>query len=112
LYDAVELAHDTLEQQALRQNGYGTYKMVVITDGEHSSGQNPRREINRILENPQNPVEIHTIGFCIEDSALNQPGRTEYQSAKNPQELKKGLDSVLSESTQFKGPNSFGDWTN
>ena len=112
LYDAVTLAHDELEEQALTQNGFGTYKMVVITDGEHSVGQNPNSAVNKILDNAQNPVEIHTIGFCIEDSALNQPGRTEYQSAKNPEQLKQGLDSVLSEATTFNGPESFGDWAN
>lgn len=111
LYDAVTQAEDELEEQALSQNGYGTYKMVVITDGEHSPGQDPSQAINSILDNPQNPIEIHTIGFCIEDSALNQPGRTEYQSAKNPDQLKAGLDSVLSEAQSFDGPESFGDWT-
>jgi uncharacterized protein YegL len=111
LYDAVTLAEDELESQAISQNGYGTYKMVVITDGEHSPGQSPNQAVNTILDNPQNPIEIHTIGFCIEDSALNQPGRTEYQSAKNPEQLKEGLDSVLSEATSFDGPESFGDWT-
>lgn len=112
LYDAVTRAEDELEAQAIRQNGYGTYKMVVITDGAHSVGQDPSDAVNEILDNPQNPIEIHTIGFCIEDSALNQPGRTKYQSAKNPEQLKEGLDSVLSEATSFDGPESFGDWAN
>lgn len=111
LLDAVTSAEAELEKQAIRQNGYGTYKMVVITDGEHSVGQDPSQAVNKMLDNPQNPIEIHTIGFCIEDSALNQPGRTEYQSAKNPEQLKEGLDSVLSEATTFDGPESFGDWT-
>lgn len=101
LYDAVEMARGQLAAQAEAQQGYGTYRLVVITDGQHSEGQNPTPQINAILENPANPVEIHTIGFCIERSALNQPGRTAYQSAKNPEELADGLNSVLAESQSF-----------
>lgn len=101
LYDAVTLAHRELERRARYQQGYGDYRIVVITDGMHSEGQDPRPAVNAILGNPANPVLIYTIGFCIEGSALHQPGRTMYQSAKNPEELSSGLQRVLAESQQF-----------
>ncbi len=110
LSDAVTLARDELERQALYQQGYGTYRLVVITDGEHTEGYDPRAEVKMILANRNNPIEIHTIGFCIDDSALNLEGYTYYQSASNPDELKGGLENVLAEVEQFD-PTDFEDLT-
>ncbi len=109
LHDAVALAHRELERRARYQQGYGDYRIVVITDGMHSEGQDPRPVVDAILGNPANPVLIYTIGFCIERSALHQPGRTLYQSAKNPDELSSGLRRVLAESQQFDTVKEFGN---
>jgi hypothetical protein len=65
--------------------------------------------VDRILGNPANPVQIYTIGFCISESALNQPDRIIYQSANNPEELRKGLERVLAESTRFT-PDAIKDF--
>ncbi len=109
LHDAVSLAHRELERRARYQQGYGDYRIVVITDGMHSEGQDPRPVVDAILGNPANPVLVYTIGFCIEESALHQPGRTMYQSAKNPEELSSGLQRVLAESQQFDTIKEFGN---
>ncbi len=101
LKDALAMAYNELERRARHQQGYGEYRIVVITDGMHSSGQNPGPVVEAILNNPANPVLIYTIGFCIDESALHQPGRTMYQSASNPDELSRGLSQVLAESSQF-----------
>lgn len=109
LKDAVGLAGMELERQAALQQGYGRYSMMVITDGDHSIGQDPSEPIYSVVGNPANPIEINTVGFCITDSALNQPGLTTYRSAKNPEELRKGLDSVLAESMDFAPIEEFND---
>lgn len=101
LKDALALARAEIERRARYQQGYGDYRIVVITDGMHSDGQDPRPVIGSILGNPANPILIYTIGFCIEGSALNQPGRTVYQSARSPEELTQGLQRVLAESQAF-----------
>lgn len=101
LLTSLQLAHQELTERARYQQGYGTYRLMVITDGAHSDGENPSDEIERIAGNPGNPIELHTIGFCIDDSALNQPGVTLYRSARDPEELAQGLDSVLAESQDF-----------
>ena len=110
LSDAVALARGELERQALYQQGYGTYRLVVITDGEHTDGYDPRAEVKMILANRNNPIEIHTIGFCIDDSALNLEGYTYYQSASNHDELRGGLENVLAEVERFD-PTDFEDLT-
>lgn len=107
LAEIVDLSEDELERQARYQQGYGSYRIVVITDGEHSGGYDPRPVVETILGNPANPVEIYTIGFCVDaNHALNQPGLTEYRSATNPAELRAGLESVLAESETFS-PSDF-----
>ncbi len=101
LNEAVSLGQAVLEEQAARQRGYGEYRIVVITDGRHSDGSDPAATIDGIFANFANPIEIHTIGFCITASALNQPGVTHYRSANNPEDLRLGLESALPEATAF-----------
>lgn len=101
LRDAVALARDVLEAQGTRQRGYGEYKIVIITDGAHSDGQDPAPVLSDIFGNFANPIEVHTIGFCIESSALNQPGLTFYRSANDPDELRRGLETATAEASVF-----------
>ena len=107
LRSSLREAHDLLAAQARRQLGYGRYQLIVVTDGAHSSGEDPASVIETIVTNPANPVELHTIGFCIDDSALRRPGWVDYQSANNPAELAQGLSRVLAESTAFEPPEDF-----
>lgn len=101
LKDALALARQELEAQAIRQRGYGEYRIVVITDGAHSEGQDPAPVLEAIFANYANPIEVHTIGFCIEESALNRPGVTFYRSANDPNELRRGLETAIAEAETF-----------
>lgn len=86
-----------LTAQAQRQFGYGRYSLIIITDGAASSGQDPTRVVNDIVD--QTPIEVWAVGFCLgEGHSLNQPGRTFYVSANSPQDLIEGLKGVLAES--------------
>ncbi len=100
LRSAIRGAYHALTQQALTQLGYGEYHLVVVTDGEASSGEDPLSAVNEILSN--SPIVLHTIGFCIDPGhSLNIPGKTDYRSANNPEELLQGLASVLAESSEY-----------
>jgi Ca-activated chloride channel family protein len=100
LLNAITLGYQALEAQARRQLGYGEYHLVVLTDGEANSGQDPTPAVNRILS--ESPVVIHTIGFCIgKRHSLNQPGRIDYRAADDLDSLKQGLAAVLAESPDF-----------
>ncbi|RZU98136.1 vWA domain-containing protein [Spiribacter vilamensis] len=107
LRSSLQEAHELLAAQGRRQLGYGRYQLIVVTDGAHSSGEDPAPIIETIVTNPANPVELHTIGFCIDDSALRRPGWVNYQSANNPAELAQGLSRVLAESTAFEPLEDF-----
>ena len=100
LADSIRKGREALEQQARRQLGYGEYNLVIVTDGEASSGQDPSGEVDSLLRGT--PIILHTIGFCIGTRhSLNQPGRTIYKAANSPDELQRGLDEVLAESPSF-----------
>ena len=100
LKKALTQAFQKLTEQGKRQLGYGEYHMVVVTDGEASSGEDPKRVVNDIYQD--SPVILHTIGFCIdEEHSLNQPGKAYYKAANNPRALQSGLDNVLAELDSF-----------
>ncbi|MCG6893423.1 MAG: VWA domain-containing protein [Desulfobacteraceae bacterium] len=89
-----------LEKQAQKQLGYGDYTIVVVTDGIANDPQALMFWVNQVLE--FTPINIFTIGFCISGNhSLNQPGRTDYRAADNPEQLRKGLQESLAESETF-----------
>ena len=107
LRTAIKDAFSALNQQAIKQLGYGEYHLIVITDGQASDNEDPTDMVQLMLE--KSPVVLHTIGFCIDGShSLNQTGLTLYKAANNPAELSSGLDAVLAESADF-AVDSFDD---
>jgi Ca-activated chloride channel homolog len=100
LAEAAAYAYEACTQQARRQLGYGEYTIVVVTDGIADSIIRLNQEVERILS--ETPITLYSIGFCIgRDHSLNQPGRTLYKSADNPEQLRQGLLEVLAESEVF-----------
>lgn len=100
LKESVRQAYAKLQEQGAKQLGYGEYHLVIVTDGQADSGQDPTPDVNKLLA--ESPVVVQTIGFCIGTThSLNQAGRTIYRAAENPEELKQGLADVLAEAPQF-----------
>ncbi len=100
LNTALAMSIASVEQHAKSQLGYGEYHIVIVTDGEANYGEDPRQTVMSILE--KTPVEIHTIGFCIDPGhSLNMPGFTDYRSANSVEELQKNLTGVLAESENY-----------
>ncbi len=101
LASAMKFSYKKITKQGQRQLGYGDYYLVMLTDGIADKGQEADSVVPKILS--ESPVQIYTIGFCIsENHSLNQPGRTVYRSANDPQSLQQGLQDVLAESPDFK----------
>jgi Ca-activated chloride channel homolog len=97
---SIEIAGENLGKQSKRQLGYGEYNLVIITDGQASDVKRMDRAVKKILN--ESPIVIHTIGFQIgKGHSLNQPGKIYYKTAKNFDELSKGLEEVLAEIEDF-----------
>ncbi|WLE98624.1 MAG: VWA domain-containing protein [Candidatus Electrothrix communis] len=106
LTQAVQTAYEILTAQAGKQLGYGEYHMVIVTDGVANQPEQLTRTVNAVLA--RSPIIISTIGFCIADThSLNQPGRTIYKAADNPEALRQGLQDVLAESESFDDITEF-----
>jgi predicted small lipoprotein YifL len=106
LTQAVQTAYDLLTAQARKQLSYGEYHMVIVTDGVANQPDRLTETINAVLAH--SPIIISTIGFCIADThSLNQPGRTIYKAADNPEALRQGLQDVLAESESFDDITEF-----
>lgn len=108
LSTAIQEGYKALSNQATRQLGYGEYHLVVVTDGEASSGYSPDGDVATLLAD--SPIVLHTIGFCIDEAhSLNQPGYTLYKAANDPQSLMAGLEAVLAEAPSFQLSDFGGD---
>lgn len=100
LHSAITHGYSRLVAQGTKQFGYGEYHLVVVTDGEASEGQDPSGAVKVLLE--RSPVVLHTIGFCVGSAhSLNQPGRTIYRAADDPNQLRQHLSEVLAEAPTF-----------
>lgn len=100
LTKAFNQAYQDMTRQGQQQLGYGEYTIVVVTDGIANSPGQLSHIVNTI--NAASPITIYTIGFCIgEKHSLNQPGKTIYKAADNPEALRQGLREVLAESVTF-----------
>ncbi|KUF08760.1 vWA domain-containing protein [Pseudoponticoccus marisrubri] len=102
LLSAMRLAEAQLTRQAVLQGGTGAYRMIVITDGQASDGENPAPVVEGVFANPANMIEIHTIGFCIDGAhSLKDPDRVFYTDANSPDALRAGLDATRGEAADF-----------
>lgn len=105
LTEAFGFAYGMLTEQAKKQLGYGEYMIVVVTDGIANDPMSLARRVQLILE--QTPILVYSIGFCIDERhTLNQPGRTIYRTANNPEALRKGFQQVLAEMESFDAASS------
>ena len=100
LRSAIQLAAKALTAQAQMQRGYGTYHLVVVTDGEADKGEEPGPYTKELVSTTA--IAVHVIGFCVDGKhSLDIKGYTQYASASNPATLEQGLKAILAESTTF-----------
>ncbi len=100
LSKAFDQAYKDITLQGQKQLGYGEYTIVVVTDGIANSPGQLSQTVKTIQAAA--PIIIYTIGFCIvAKHSLNQPGKTVYKAADNPEALRQGLKEVLAESVTF-----------
>jgi hypothetical protein len=100
LRSSIQLAAQILGQQAQMQRGYGTYHLVVVTDGEADQGEDPGDYTKNLISTTA--ITVHVIGFCVDGKhSLDLKGYTQYASASNPATLEKGLKAILAESSSF-----------
>lgn len=107
--EAIDYATKQLVKQYKRQLGYGTYKIIVLTDGASNGNIYIKDAADGV--DKYGFITIHTIGLCIgknisyeeELEAKELISRSaSYRSADNYAELEKALKEVVAESSAFE----------
>ncbi|HEY9774548.1 MAG TPA: vWA domain-containing protein [Planktothrix sp.] len=98
---AMEKGARALIAQYNKQLGYGTYRLIVVTDGmpDHMSDV---EDALAFIKKSGVPIQIYTIGFGMNDP--DHPLRkasVAFTAAYNGEEVQKALTSAMSESNNF-----------
>jgi len=104
LTDATKRAFMQITEQASRQQGYGAYHVIVVTDGESNDGS-PMEIVQAIVKNTA--VQVHVVGFHVDDHEMNDSRYVNYQTAKNTAELIKAFEAVAAETNEFSDTKEF-----
>ena len=104
LKQSVKTVYRELSIQCGRQLGYGTYHVIIVTDGASSDGE-PLPRVRWMVN--ESTIEVHVVGFHLDDHSLNAPDCVDYHTAKSAEQLAKAFEAVAAESEDFVSPAEF-----
>lgn len=105
---ALRLARQGLAEEAAKVGGFGTYRILVTTDGVADDGDALRREIEDIAS--QTPIQVATIGVGISgEHVLRRPDLAAFVSVSDISGLAGALQAAIAEEQAFSAITSFGD---
>lgn len=91
---------DILKRQKIKQSGYGSYTIIIVTDGKADSPKRMFKAVDRAIDNG---FIIKTIGLDIHNHKLKKV--TEFVEASSQKELTKALikavDAEISDDISF-----------
>ncbi|MEM9100017.1 MAG: vWA domain-containing protein [Pseudomonadota bacterium] len=106
LGESLAQAYRRLETEAIRQRGFGTYRVVLTTDGQASDEVVLTDVLQQVVT--KTPVEIVTIGIGIEGGhVLNMPGVVTYTGVSDVGALADALAGSAAERTTFTPVTAF-----
>lgn len=91
---AIGLSRGMLSERRLAQQGYGTYRLLVVTDGEATDPQEMRAATTRVLSDG---VEMIVIGFRMKGGHSLRKFATDYREAGDEAALSKAMQAALAE---------------
>lgn len=96
LGQTIALGAQKLHAQYKKQQGYGEYRLIVVTDGEASDNLDDGLRVADRLGIP-----IYTIGFCIPGGHSLATASASYADANSEAELKVALSKTVAELDVF-----------
>ena len=87
-------AADRLLKERAAQNGYGTFRLLVVTDGNATDKQLMRRTIPKILARG---ILVDAIGVDMEQRHELAKDAHSYRSANDPESLERALAEIFAE---------------
>lgn len=86
----VSYAYKGLQKQAIKQQGYGEYHIVLLTDGGSDNANELLAATRTITES--SPVVIHAYDFCPRsDNVLSSKADIDYKSLLNDESLRNAI---------------------
>lgn len=104
---AVRASREALAAEAAVAGGFGTYRILVTTDGEADNGQSLTSEIEDIARTT--PIQVATIGVGIQGShVLRRSDLAAFVAIDNVSQLAEALRETIAEEQVFSAITSFG----
>ena len=108
LTSAMRASRAALEQEAARTGGFGTYRILVTTDGEAANRDSLRAEIEDLARTT--PIQVATIGVGIGGNhILRRPDLASFVAIDNVSELAAALRAAIAEEQSFSAITTFED---
>ena len=98
LGEALLASVDKVVQQYKKQLGYGTYRIIIITDGEET-GIDLKQPCNYLARHGF--IGLYSIGLCMKSSHTLKKYSLSYRDANNYEELEQALVEATAESDVF-----------
>lgn len=98
LGEALLASVDKITEQYKKQLGYGTYRIIIITDGEQT-GIDLNQPCNYLAQHGF--IGLYSIGLCMKKSHTLKNYSLSYRDANNYEELEQALVEATAESEVF-----------
>lgn len=98
LGEALSASVDKIVEQYKKQLGYGTYRIIIITDGEQT-GIDLKQPCNYLAQHGF--IGLYSIGLCMKSSHTLKKYSLSYRDANNYEELEQALVEATAESDVF-----------
>jgi hypothetical protein len=94
LGEYIKYGADALLENRERNLGYGTYRLLVVTDGQASDSSKMERFAPEVVDRG---IVLDVIGVDMEQSHTLKQMATSYRAADRPEELEEAVREVLAE---------------
>ena len=104
---SLQSASDLLAQEAARFRGFGTYRVIITTDGAANDDRALERAIQQLAA--QTPIQVTTIGIGLSGRhVLSRSDLGSYVDVANIGALEAALQDAVAENTDFTAITEFG----
>lgn len=108
LTQAIQTAQLMLAEEGARARAFGTYRIIVTTDGAADEPGDLRQEIEEIAR--VTPIQVATIGIGVDGNhVLRRPAIASFVDISNASALGEALTKAIAESQDFSAVTTFGE---
>jgi uncharacterized protein YegL len=92
----IKIGADRLLEQREKQYNYGSYRLLIVTDGEASDRENVEAYTPEVMERE---IRVDVIGVDMQQEHMLATVVDSYRRADNPGELVKAVSEILAETS-------------